>query len=108
MHHYQTNKCILEHAIVGICVFFSTLFIRISLGVGVETHLHHVNAFIVEDNILWHLGDTSDYTGGHKNWSQGCKIDPITHPKPCYGYSLSLVFPRFFTFSLIFMNMQMR
>ena len=39
--------------------------------------LHHVNAFIVEDNILWHLGDTSDYTGTHENWSQGCKIDLI-------------------------------
>ena len=68
--------------------------------------LHHENAFIVEDNILWHLSDTSDYTGSHEDWSQGCKIDLITHPKPCNGYTL--VFVRFFTFSLILMNMQMR
>ena len=47
--------------------------------------LHHVNAFIVEDNMLWHLGDTSDNTGSHENWSQGCKIDLITHTKPCNG-----------------------
>ena len=71
MHHYQTNYSILEHAIVGICIFLSTLFIRVTLGVGVEAViLHHVNAFIVEDNILWHLGDTSDYTVSHENWSQ--------------------------------------
>ena len=38
MHHYQTNYSILEHAIFGICVFCeSTLFFRITLGVGVKT-----------------------------------------------------------------------
>ena len=38
MHHYQTNYSILEHAILLVYVYFvSTLFIRTSLGVGVET-----------------------------------------------------------------------
>ena len=63
--------------------------------------LHHVNAFIVEDNILWHLGDTADYTGSHENWSQGCKIDLITHPKPCNGYSF---FPCFSSIFYFFIN----
>ena len=36
--HYQTNYCIPEHAIVGICIFCEyTLFCRFTLGVGVET-----------------------------------------------------------------------
>ena len=50
--------------------------------------------YIVEDNVLWHFGGPSDHTGRHENWFQGCKIDLITHPKPCNGYSFPLVFPR--------------
>ena len=64
--------------------------------------------FIVEDNILWHSDGPSDQTGSHENWFQGYKIDLITHPKPCNGYSLSLVLTRFSTLLSIFMNMQMR
>ena len=59
MHHFQTNYSILQDAIVGI-IFVITLFIRITLGrCGNFVSLHHVNAFIVEDNILWHKVDTS-------------------------------------------------
>ena len=59
MHHFQTNYSILQHAINGI-IFVSTLFIRNTLGrCGNFVILHHVNAFIVEDNILWHKGDIS-------------------------------------------------
>ena len=38
----------------------------------------------------------------------GCKIDLITYPNPCNGFSFPLVFPHILTFLLIFMNMQMR
>ena len=34
----------------------------------------------------------------NENLFQGYKIDLITHPKPCNGYSLSFVSPRFSTF----------
>ena len=73
---------------VCLYIFVSTLFIRITLGVGVETivMLYHVNVFIDDDNILRYLGDTSDYTESHENWFQGYKIDLITYPKPCNGY----------------------
>ena len=70
--------------------------------------LHHANVFIIEDNILCHLGGPSDHTGSHGNWLNGCKIDLITYPNPCNESSFSLVFPHFLTFLLIFMNMQMR
>ena len=40
----------------------------------------------------------SDHTGSHENWFEGCKIDLITHPKPCNGYSFSLVFLDFSNF----------
>ena len=36
--------------------------------------LHHTNVFIIEDNILCHLGGPSDHTGSHGNWLNGCKI----------------------------------
>ena len=64
--------------------------------------------FIIEDNILCHLGGPFDHTGSHGNWLNGCKIDLITYPNPCNGSSFSLVFPHFLTFLLIFMNIQMR
>ena len=70
--------------------------------------LHHANVFIIEDNILCHLGGPSDHTGSHGNWLNGCKIDLITYPNPCNGSSFSLVFPHLLTVLLIFMNMQMR
>ena len=57
--------------------------------------LHHANVFIIEDNILCHLGGPSGHTGSHGNWLNGCKIDLITYPNPCNGYSFSLVFPNF-------------
>ena len=60
--------------------------------------LHHANVFIIEDNILCHLGGPSDHTGSHGNWLNGCKIDLITYPNPCNGYDFSLVFPHFLTF----------
>ena len=63
--------------------------------------LHHANVFIIEDNILCHLGGPSDHTGSHGNWLNGCKIDLITYPNPCNGSSFSLVFPHFFD---IFIN----
>ena len=63
--------------------------------------LHHANVFIIEDNILCHLGGPSDHTGSHGNWLNGCKIDFITYPNPCNGYSFSLVFSSFFD---IFIN----
>ena len=70
------------------CIFEYPIHKNLTRGrSGNYVILNHVNAFIVEDSILWHLGDTSDYTDGHENWSQGWKIDPITHPKPCNGYS---------------------
>ena len=59
--------------------------------------LHHANVkFIIEDNILCHLGGPAVQTGSHGNWLNGCKIDLITYPNPCNGYSFSLVFPHFF------------
>ena len=67
--------------------------------------LHHANVFVVEYNILRHYGCPFDYTGSHENWFQGYKMDLITHPTPCDGYSF---FPRFSLILLIFMNMQMR
>ena len=73
------------------------LFFRIVRGVGEDyVILHHANVFII------------DHTGSHGNLLNGCKIDLITYPNPCNGYSFSLVFPHFLTFLLIFMNMQMR
>ena len=93
------------------CEYFCKylLFFRIAQGVGEDyVILHHANVFIIEDNILCHLGGPSDHTGSHGNWLNGCKIDLITYPNPCNGYSFSLVFPHFLTFLLIFMNMQMR
>ena len=57
--------------------------------------LHHANVFIIEDNILCHLGGPSDHTGSHGNWLNGCKIDLITYPNPCNGYSFPLVFPHY-------------
>ena len=48
--------------------------------------------FIVEDNILWHLGGPYNHTDSHENWFHGCKIVVITHTKPCNGYSFSLIF----------------
>ena len=58
------------------------------------------NVFIIEDNILSHLGGPSDHTGSHGNWLNGCKIDLITYPNPCNGYS----FPCFSSFFDIFIN----
>ena len=55
MHHYQSNYSILQHAIFGICVFCeSTLFVIMTLGVGVETmyFFYNANVFSVVDNIL--------------------------------------------------------
>ena len=93
------------------CEYFCKylLFFRIVRGL-VEDYviLHHANVFIIEDNILCHLGGPFDHTGSHGNWLNGCKIDLITYQNPCNGYSFSLVFPHFLTFLLIFMNMQMR
>ena len=93
------------------CEYFCKylLFFRIAQGV-IEDYviLHHTNVFIIEDNILCHLGGPSDHIGSHGNWLNGCKIDLITYPNPCNGYSFPLVFPHFLTFLLIFMNMQMR
>ena len=91
--------------------------IFVSTSYSLESHegsgedyviLHHANVLIIEDNILCHLGGPSVQTGSHGNWLNGCKIDLITYPNPCNGYSVSLVFPHFLTFLLIFMNMQMR
>ena len=93
------------------CEYFCKylLFFRIAQVVGEDyVILHHANMFIIEDNILCHLGGPSDHTGSHGNWLNGCKIDLITYPNPCKGYSFSLVFPHFLTFLLIFMQMQMR
>ena len=43
MYHYQINYSILEHAIVGICVFLCVyLFSRITLGIGVKTMLFNI------------------------------------------------------------------
>ena len=55
---------------------------------------------------IFYLGGPSDHTGSHGNWLNGCKIVLITYPNPCIGYSFPLVFPNFFTFLLIFMNIQ--
>ena len=63
--------------------------------------LHHANVFIIEDNILCHLGGPFDDTGSHGNWLNGCKIDLITYPNPCNGYSF---FPYFSSFFDIFIN----
>ena len=93
------------------CEYFCKylLFFRIAQGVGEDyVILHHANVFIIEDNILCHLGGPSDHTGSHGNWLNGCKINLIIYPNPCNGYSFPLVFPNFLTFLLIFMNMQMR
>ena len=86
------------------CEYFCKylLFFRIAQGVGEDyVILHHANVFIIEDNILCHLGGPSDHTGSHGNWLNGCKIDLITYPNPCNGYSFPLVFPHFFD---IFIN----
>ena len=54
--------------------------------------------FIIEDNILWHLGGPSDRTGSLENFSQGCKIDLTTYPIPCSVYTFPLIFPQFLHF----------
>ena len=52
MHRYQSNYCILEHAIFLVYAYFceSTEFFIITQGVGVI--LYHANVFSVEENIL--------------------------------------------------------
>ena len=73
------------------------LFFRFARGVGEDyVILHHANVFIIEDNILYHLSGPSDHTGSHGNLLNGSKIDFITYPNPCTGYSISLVFPILF------------
>ena len=86
------------------CEYFCKylLFFRITGGVGEDNViLHHAVVFIIEDNILCHLGGHSDQTGSHGNWLNGCKIDLITYPNPCNGYSFSPCFSSFFD---IFIN----
>ena len=85
------------------CEYFCKYFLlRITRGVGEDyVSLHHANVFIIEDNILCHLGVPSDHTGSHGNGLNGCKINLIAYPNPCNGYTFSLVFPHFFD---IFIN----